>query len=197
MKISYHKYLALIALFVTALLISTINVQAAEFNQVLADKSSISFAYKQMSVPLDGKFKKFNAQIDFDLAKPEQAQAKFDIDVASIDTGSSEGDDEVVGKVWFNAKTFPKASFVSTNVKSLGANRFEVQGNLTIKGKTLPVSVPFTFKQDGANAIFDGAFSIKRLDYAIGEGEWADESTIANQIQIKFHIAVSPGIAKK
>ncbi|BCM26043.1 YceI family protein [Methyloradius palustris] len=192
MKTSYLKYLALIGLFV-----STTYAQAAEFNQVLADKSTISFGYKQMSVPLDGKFKKFSAQIDFDSTKPEQAQAKFDIDVASIDTGSSEGDDEVVGKVWFNAKAFPKASFISTSVKSLGANRFEVQGKLTIKGKTLLVSAPFTFKPDGANAIFDGAFNIKRNDYAIGEGEWADESTIANQIQIKFHITVAPAVAKK
>jgi polyisoprenoid-binding protein YceI len=192
MKTSYLKYLTLISLFVSASY-----AQAAEFNQVLADKSTISFGYKQMSVPLDGKFKKFTAQIDFDSAKPEQAQAKFDIDVASIDTGSSEGDDEVVGKVWFNAKAFPKASFVSTSVKSLGANRFEVQGKLTIKGKTLPVTAPFTFKPDAANAIFDGAFNIKRTDYAIGEGEWADESTIANQIQIKFHITVAPAAAKK
>jgi polyisoprenoid-binding protein YceI len=192
MKTSYIKYLALISLFVSATY-----AQAAEFNQVLADKSTISFGYKQMSVPLDGKFKKFTAQIDFDSGRPEQAQAKFDIDVASIDTGSSEGDDEVVGKVWFNAKAFPKASFGSTSVKSLGANHFEVQGKLTIKGKTLPVSAPFNFKQDGANAIFDGAFNIKRNDYAIGEGEWADESTIANQIQIKFHITVAPAAAKK
>jgi polyisoprenoid-binding protein YceI len=192
MKMSYLKHLALIGL-----LISTMNVQASEFNQVLADKSTISFGYKQMSVPLEGKFKMFNAQIDFDLANPTQGQAKFDIDVASIDTGSSEGDDEVVGKIWFNAKSFPKASFVSTSVKSLGANRFEVQGNLTIKGKTLPVSAPVTFKQDGANALFYGAFSIKRLDYAIGEGEWADESTIANQILITFHITVAPSVAKK
>ena len=192
MKVSYLKYLALIGLF-----ISTTHIQAAGFNQVLVDKSTITFGYKQMSVPLDGKFKKFIAQIDFDLAKPEQAQAKFDIDVASIDTGSSDGDDEVVGKAWFNAKAFPKASFVSSGIKSLGANHFEVQGKLTIKGKTLPVSAPVTFKPDGANGVFDGAFNIKRMDYAIGEGEWADESTIANQVQIKFHITVAPAAAKK
>jgi len=192
MKMSYLKFL-----MVVVPLSSTPYAQAAEFNQVLADKSTISFGYKQMSVPLDGKFRKFTAQIDFDVAKPEQAQARFDIDVASIDTGSGEGDDEVVGKVWFNAKVFPKASFVSTSVKSLGANHFEVQGKLTIKGKTLPVTAPFTLKPDGPNGVFDGAFSIKRIDYAIGEGEWADESTIANPIQIKFHITAAPAVAKK
>lgn len=192
MKIPNLKLLALIILFN-----SSTYTFATEYKQVLTEKSNISFGYKQIGVPLDGKFKKFIAQIDFDPSKPEQAQAKFDIDVASIDTGSSEGDDEVVGKVWFNAKTFPKASFASTSVKSLGNNQFGVQGKLTIKGKTLIVTSPFTFKQDGINAIFDGVFNINRLDYAIGEGEWADESTIANQIQIKFHFTVASATAKK
>ena len=192
MKTNFVKPLALMGL-----LLSTVYANAAEYNQVITDKSAISFGYKQMNVSLDGKFKKFNAQIDFDTAKPEQAQAKFDIDVASIDTGSSDGDDEVVGKAWFNTKAFPKASFVSTGIKSLGANHFEVQGKLTIKGKTLPVSAPFTFKAESANAIFDGAFNIKRIDYAIGEGEWADEATVANQVQIKFHITVAAAAVKK
>ncbi|HYN54013.1 MAG TPA: YceI family protein [Methylotenera sp.] len=188
----YVKYLALMGLFLIAN-----GVNAIEFNQVLSDKSSISFVYKQMNVPIDGKFKKFVAQINFDPAKPEAAQAKFDIDLTSIDTGFSESDEEVTGKDWFNAKAFPTAKFVSTGVKSLGANRFEVQGKLTIKGKTLPVSVPFTFKPDATAALFDGSLTIKRLDYAIGEGEWADVSTVANEIQIKFHIVGASAPAKK
>ncbi len=188
----YVKYLALIGLFLV-----TSSASAIEFTQVLNDKSSISFGYKQMNVPLDGKFKKFVAQIDFDPAKPEAAQAKFDITIASIDTGNSDADDEVVGKDWFNAKAFPTAKFVSTSVKSLGANRFEVQGKLTIKGKTLAVSAPFIFKPDSSAALFDGSFTIKRLDYAIGEGEWADVSTVANEIQIKFHITAAAAPAKK
>lgn len=186
------KYLALMELFII-----TSGANAIEFNQVLNDKSSISFVYKQMDVPLNGKFKKFTAQISFDPAKPEAAQAKFDIDLASIDTGFSESDEEVVGKEWFNAKAFPTAKFVSTGVKSLGANRFEVQGKLTIKGKTLPVSAPFTFKPNAAVALFDGNLTIKRLDYAIGEGEWADVDTVANEIQIKFHIMGASAPAKK
>ncbi len=75
----YVKYLALMGLFLV-----TSSASAIEFTQVLNDKSSISFGYKQMNVPLDGKFKKFVAQIDFDPAKPEAAQAKFDITIASI-----------------------------------------------------------------------------------------------------------------
>ena len=184
-------------LILTGLSLIALGAHALEFSRVLSDKSSIGFAYKQMNVPLDGKFGKFAAQIGFDPAKPEAAQARFEIDVASIDTGSSEADEEVVGKDWFNAKAFPTAKFVSTRVKPLGANRFEVQGQLTIKGKSLPVTAPFTFRQDGASALFDGSFTIKRLDFAIGEGEWADVGTVANEVQIRFHIVGAAASAQK
>lgn len=189
------KYLPYV--FSLGLLLIAGSLYALEFNQVMTDKSTIGFGYKQMNVPLEGKFKKFAAQINFDPSKPESAQAKFDIDLASIDTGSSDADDEVVGKDWFNVKGYPKAAFVSTGIKSLGNNRFEVQGKLTIKGKTLPVTAPFTFKPEASAAMFDGSLTIKRLDYAIGEGEWADVSTVANEIQIKFHIVSTGTNAKK
>lgn len=170
---------------------------AAEFRQVQVNESTVTFFYKQMNVPLDGKFNKFAAQITFDPAKLAKAQARIDIDVASIDTGSAEANDEVVGKQWFNAKAFPTASFVSTGIKSLGGNRYEASGKLSIKGKTLDVATPVTFQQTGSRGMFDGTFSIKRLDYAIGEGEWTDVSTVANEIQIKFHIVVDASNGKK
>lgn len=170
---------------------------AVEFNRVQTNKSILAFAYKQMGVPMEGKFQKFSARIAFDPAKISTAQAQIEVDLASIDTGFSEGDDEVLGKQWFNAKVYPAAQFVSTGVKVLGGNRYEVFGKLTLKGKSQDVSAPFTFKPEGASAVFDGAFTLKRLDYAIGEGAWADVSAVANEVQIKFHIVADAVPVKK
>ncbi|MBI5439426.1 MAG: YceI family protein [Nitrosomonadales bacterium] len=167
------------------------SAQAAEFNQVQINKSTLTFAYRQMGVPLEGKFGKFTAQLAFDPARINAAQARLEADLASIDTGSSEGDDEVAGKLWFNTKAYPAAQFVSSGVKALGGNRYEALGKLTIKGRSLDVSAPFTFRQEGAVGIFDGAFTLKRLDYAIGEGLWADVGTVANEVQIVFHIVTN------
>ncbi len=175
----------------TGLLLAASTAGAIEYNQVVTEKSAINFGYKQMGVPLQGKFKKFAAKVAFDPAKAEAGSASFDIELASIDTGSSEADEEVVDKEWFNAKAYPVAKFVSSAVKPLGGDRYEVQGKLTIKGKTLPVTAPFTYKADAGNGVFDGNLTIKRLDYAIGEGEWKDVSTVANEIQIKFHIVAA------
>ena len=171
--------------------------QAVEFGVVQADKTQVAFTYKQMNVPIDGKFKKTAASIVFDPAKPQAAKATLEIDLASIDAGSQEANDEVAGKLWFNTKAFPKATFVSSGVKALGNNRFEVAGKLTIKGKTQDATAPFTFKQDGANGVFDGTFTLKRADFAIGEGMWADFGTVANEIQIKFHVVADPAAAAK
>ncbi|MDD5247779.1 MAG: YceI family protein [Rhodocyclaceae bacterium] len=167
--------------------------EAAEFNSLQADKSTLAFVYKQMGVPVEGRFKKFAARISFDPARPAAAKAELDVDLASIDTGSSEGDDEVAGKGWFDTQHFPQAKFVAGGVKALGGNRYEVSGKMSIKGRTRDVTAPFSFSQQGNVGVFDGAFVLKRADYAIGEGEWADFGTVANEIQIKFHFLAGAG----
>ena len=165
--------------------------QAAEFNQVQADKSAINFTYQQMGVKLDGRFKKFAARLNFDPAKPTEAKTTIDVDLASVDTGATEGDEEVAGKQWFNTKAFPTAQFVSGSVKALGGNRYEVAGKLTIKGRTQDIVVPATFTAQGNTGVFDGAFTIRRGDFAIGEGAWAKFDIVANDIVVKFRITAA------
>lgn len=166
---------------------------AAEFNAVQADKSSLGFVYKQMGVPVEGRFRKFAARISFDPAKPTAARAALDVDLAGIDAGSAEANDEVAGKAWFDAKNHPQARFVSSAVKALGGNRYEVAGTMTIKGRSREISAPFTLTPQGNNALLEGSFVLKRADFAIGEGMWADFGTVANEIQITFRFLASIG----
>ena len=172
-------------------LATAFSAQAAEYTQVQPEKSSVTFVYKQMGVSVDGKFKKFNSQLSFDPAKPTAAKATFNVELASVDTGAPEGDEEVAGKPWFNTKAFPTATFVSGAVKPLGGNRYEVAGKLSIKGKTQDVVVPATFTEQGKTGIFDGSFTIRRADFSIGEGSWAKFDIVANDVRIKFRIAAT------
>lgn len=185
-----------IRLSLAALALSTaFGAQAAEFTQVQADKTAVTFTSKQMGVPVDGRFRKATATIAFDPAKPAQASAKLDIDLASVDAGSPDANNEVVGKAWFNLKAFPTASFVSSAVKALGGDRYEVVGKLTIKGKSQDVTAPFTFRQEAGNGVFDGGFVLKRLDFAIGDGAWSDVGTVANEVNVRFHVVAAPAAA--
>lgn len=174
---------------------ASLPASAGEFGTVQLDKSRITFVSKQMNVPIDGRFTKFNAQIAFDPAKPEAGRAQIEIDLNSIDAGSDDANVEVKRKAWFDTRNFPTAKFVSSGVKLLGSGRFEATGKMTIKGRTHDVVAPFTFKQDGNGGRFDGSFTVKRLQYAIGEGPWADTSTVADEVVIRFSIVVaaSPG----
>jgi len=151
-------------------------------------KSSVSAVFKQMSVPVEAKFKKFNAQIDYDSAKPEAGKASVDIDVPSFDLGDPEYNKEVQKKEWFNGAQFPKASFVSSALKPAAGGKLDVSGKLTIKGKTADVSFPMTVKKEGNNQVFEGALPIKRLAFNIGEGEWKDTSMVADEVLIKFRV---------
>lgn len=173
------------------------NVPAAEFRQVLPAESSVTFGYKQMGVPMEGKFGKFAAQLAFDPSRLAAAQARLDIDLASIDTGVAEANQEVTGKLWFNTAAYPSANFVATGIKALGGNRYEASGKLTIKGRTQDIVTPATFQVNGTKGAFDGTFSVRRLDYKIGEGEWADVSAVADDVQIRFHLVVTAAPGKK
>ncbi|HEX2603670.1 MAG TPA: YceI family protein [Oxalicibacterium sp.] len=155
-------------------------------------KSKVTATFKQLNVPVEAKFNKFSAQITYDEAKPETAKANVDIDVSSFDLGDPDYNKEVLKKEWFNAAQFPKASFVSNQIKPLGAGKLDVTGKLTIKGKSTDVHFPMTVKKEGSSQVFDGALPIKRLSYNIGEGEWKDTSTVADEVTIKFHIVAAP-----
>ncbi len=154
-------------------------------------KSNVNIVFKQMNVPVEAKFRKFDAQIDFNHAQPESSKASVNIDIASFDLGDPEFNKEVMKKEWFDAAHFPRASFVSTTIKPIANDKLSVSGKLTIKGKTTDVSFPLAHHQQGGNDIFDGALPIKRLAFNIGEGEWKDTDMVADEVVIKFRVVAA------
>jgi polyisoprenoid-binding protein YceI len=159
--------------------------------QLDAGKSTLVAISRQMNVPVEGSFTKFDAQIDFDPAKPAGGTARLTVDTASYDLGDSTYNDSVRGPAWFDAKTYPQATFVSTAIASTGPHQYSVSGNLTIKGHTESVAVPVVLTQQGTTQTFDGTLPIHRLLFGIGTGEWKDTSTVADDVLIKFHIVVA------
>jgi polyisoprenoid-binding protein YceI len=155
--------------------------------QIDAAHSTITATSKQMNVPVEGKFTKFSAQLAFDPAKPATGSAKVDVDMTSYDLGDETYNDEVRGKDWFDAKTYPSATFISSAIAPAGADKFNVTGKLTIKGKSQTVVVPVTVTTQGAAHVFDGSLTIRRSQYDVGLGEWKDTSVVADDVVIKFH----------
>ncbi|MGF6661339.1 polyisoprenoid-binding protein YceI [Paraburkholderia atlantica] len=154
-------------------------------------KSSVIATTKQMNVPVDGKFRKFSAQLNFDPAKPAAGSANLSIDTASYDLGADDYNKQAQGKEWFDSDAFPSATFVSSSIAPAGGNQYKVTGKLTIKGKSQTVVVPVVIASQGATQTFDGSLPIKRTQFDVGTGEWKDTSVVADEVVIKFHLVAA------
>lgn len=157
--------------------------------QLQAAGSEIVFTTRQMGVPVEGRFAAFKAQVALDPKKPETGKVAFSIDTGSARFGSAELDAEVPKPVWLGVAKFPQASFESTAIKAAGPGRFEVAGKLTIKGVARDLTVPVQLAQAGPTSTASGSFTIKRLDFKVGEGEWTDTSMLANDVQVRFKLS--------
>ena len=167
------------------------NARAVEYRDVNRAASQISFTFQQFGQRVYGTFHEFEGTLAFDTQAPGAAHALLKIQLASIDAGSADANDELQRPSWFDTATYPVAVYQSTGATALGNNRFKISGNLTLKGITRPVTVDVVLKELGGIGVFDGEFILNRADFKIGEGEWAGNSVVSNDIHIKFKM-VSP-----
>lgn len=154
--------------------------------------SEIRFVTRQMGVPVEGRFGKFSAEIALDAQAANGGRVRLDIDTGSARFGTAELDAEVPKPTWLDVARFPRATFESSRIRSLGDGRYEVAGQLSLKGQQQPVIVPVTLTRSGAGAgVASGSFTLKRLQFRVGEGDWADTSLLADDITVSFKLALT------
>src|SRR5262249_16409884 len=125
-----------------------------------------------------------------DLAK---SKAEVDIELGSIDLASDESETEIKSPQWFDTRRFPVAHFSSTSIKSVGGDRYEIAGQLTLKAVTRDVILPMAFKKDASgNKVGEGSFPLHRTDYKIGEGMWADTELVGNDVTVRLRMVLPP-----
>jgi polyisoprenoid-binding protein YceI len=133
--------------------------------------SNVKFTITHMVVSeMDGSFRIFDGSLEH--SKPDFSDAKvnFTIDVASINTDNERRDGHLKSDEFFNAEKYPKMTFQSTSMKSLGNNKYELTGNLTIRDVTKPATFQVTHggvltTAQGAKAGFKATTTINRFDY--------------------------------
>jgi polyisoprenoid-binding protein YceI len=166
---------------------------AATAQTVLPAGSEIRFVTRQMGVPVEGRFGRWQAELRFDPRQPQAAQVAITIDTRSIAFGAAETEAEAAKLAWFDSARFPQAQFRSTAVKALDAGRYEVAGSLSLKGQSRELQVPVSLAAGPApgQATASGSFTLKRMDFKLGEGEWADLSVVANEVQVRFKLLLA------
>lgn len=149
--------------------------------------STIDFSGTFQGAKFNGSFAKFEAQISYDSTNLDASRFDVVVDLASVTTGDTDRDETLPGSEFFNIAKFPNAHFVTRQFKRSG-DQVIAEGTLTIKGIDKPVDLLVTFDAKDAGGTLDVTTEVKRLDFDIGSGDYADTSTIANEVQIKAHL---------
>ena len=174
--------------FCAAMLLASAAPALAQTWQVDAAHSTLTFTNTYQNVEYSGQFHRFDAKIVYD--PNDLAQAKFDVrvDIASLDTRNSERDHTALGADFFDASKFPKAHFVTTGFRQGADGKVIADGMLTLRGVSKPVALIVAFVPHGETAVLDVTASLKRLDFGIGAGQWADPSMIGNGVTVRGHL---------
>ena len=160
---------------------------------VLIDKSEIRFVSRQAGGNIDGRFRKWRANVDFRPNEIAKSKAEFEIELGSIALSSEESEAEIKRAPWFDTAKFPVARFEATTMKFVGGNRYEMVGQLSMKGVTRDVVVPFALKTDGAgNSVADGKFTLNRRDFRLGDDRVADASAVDNEVAVRIRVVLPP-----
>lgn len=172
-------------LILAAALLAGSTAHAADWK--LLPGSALTFTGSQTGALFTGAFSKFDAAISLDPEALQNAKIVVTIDVASAASGDRQRDSTMPGADWFDVANFPQAKFESHQVTRV-AGGYEAAGDLTIRGVTKPIRLPFTLEIDGRTAHAKGHLDLKRDVFGVGQGEWASGDMVALDVAVDFDL---------
>jgi cytochrome b561/polyisoprenoid-binding protein YceI len=161
--------IALLAFGAGALAIGGTGKAAASEWSVKPEASQIGFEISGGGSTTKGTFGQYKTEIEFDPDLPEQAAVRVLLNINSVATGLADADDALKSAEFFNPAQFPTAQYVARGAQSLGSGKYVLNGRLTLKGVTKPVSLPFLFNVSAGTARVSAETKINRLDFGVGQ----------------------------
>lgn len=175
--------------FLLALLLASAGVHAADY--AAQPGSSLGFEGEYQGEAFEGRFAKFVPAIRFDPANLAGSRFDVRINLASASTGNPDYDGEMLGASFLDSVARPEARYVATTFRALGGNRFVAEGELTLRGVTRPAPLTFTWTA-GARPVLEGNAVLKRLEYNVGTGDWADPEVIRDEVKVVTRLVLAP-----
>jgi polyisoprenoid-binding protein YceI len=159
---------------------------------------SLTFTVTQVGSIVSGRFPAWTGEIVLDPAALATARIDIKIDTRAVTANNTDVDSLLKGPNFLSVQKFPEARFVATSVIAKGGDRYEAQGKLTIRDVTRDATLPFTLSivddpsQAGmVRASAKGRIVLKRLDYGVGQNEWAATGQVANEVTVDLNIMAS------
>ncbi len=155
---------------------------------------SVVFVGSQSGAAFPGEFKSYGAFLCLDDKDPAKNKLKVEVDTSSVSTDLPEMDEGLQNGDFFDSAHFRQARFESDSLTATAPGHYSVSGKLTIRDVTKTISVPFTWilAADGKHARLEGVFRLQRLDYHVGQGQWADTQWVGNDVDLKFSVNFVP-----
>jgi polyisoprenoid-binding protein YceI len=154
----------------------------------LQDTSTLGFTATLQGAEFSGEFETFDAEIRF--ADSDLATSHFSVtvEIASVNTRNVDRDDALRGGDFFDAAHWPSAHFEAMQLRHVDGNDFEALGMLTIRDRTRALTLPFRFTRTQDAAKLAGNVTISRLNYGVGQGDWADTRWIGEDVTIAYRL---------
>lgn len=168
-------------------LVPMICIAAVPSWQIVPNESNLTFTATQNGAPITGKFKTFTGEINVDPNQLSASNIKIVVDISSMSDVYNQLSDTLRTPEWFNVKQFPQAIFQSKEIVKTGDKTYQVKGTLTIRDKTLPVTLMVTQEEyTQTKGRVKGTTTIQRTPFGVGQGEWADTNTVKDDVKIDF-----------
>ncbi|MDR3476876.1 MAG: YceI family protein [Gammaproteobacteria bacterium] len=157
---------------------------------IVPTASKLNFTATQNGAPVIGEFKSFSGDILFDPTDLSGSLITIKVNIASVTAAYNQVADTLKTPDWFDAAAFPVAVFKANHFTSVGDKKYTAEGTLTIREKTVPVTVAFTLeKYTDQDAFVKGTASLKRTAFGIGKGEWAKTDAIKDDVLVDFTLS--------
>lgn len=178
-------------LMLAAGLAATLSLPAFAADYTQAPGSSLAFAGKYQGETFSGTFPGFRTTVSFDPANPAAGKLSVTIPIATATTQNDDYDTEMRGAAFFDATKFAQATYTASGFRDLGNGQYAADGTLELRGVRKPVTLTFTWTP-GTRPLLSGRATVRRLDFGVGGGEWADTGTIPNEIAVSTRVYLQP-----
>lgn len=175
----------------TLVLATLLSTPAWAADYVQAAGSSLVFAGTYQGEVFTGRFPAFDTHLSFDPDHLDTSSLRVSIPLATATTANNDYDGEMRGASFFNAARFPTAQYIATGFRKLGDNRYAADGTLSLHGVSKPVILQFTWTP-GVRPVLSGKATVRRLDFGVGSGDWADTDLIPDDIAVSTKVVLQP-----